>query len=130
MRPALAIQLCLALFQAFLLAPVQHVHETADGKAGEEHEHATVIHSHFSPHSAFHAPARGVAITDDDGHAAWTLDTFTLELPVGLHPIVPAQAPDILYAPRIVVGVAVPVEERAHDPPGHSSALIPRAPPA
>ena len=129
MRPVLAVQVCLALFQAFLLAPVQHVHETPDGESAAGHEHATVIHSHFSPHAAVAVQSAGPAITDDDGQEIWPLDTFTIVLPMGTQTVVPGPAPEIAYTPRVVAGVAVAVEERAHDPPVRE-ASIPRAPPA
>ena len=129
MRPVLAVQVCLALFQAFLLAPVQHVHGTPDGASAAGHEHATVIHSHFSPHAAAAVQYTGPAITDDDGQEIWPLDTFTIVLPKGTHAVVPGPAPEVGYTPRVVAGAAVAVEERAHDPPDRE-ASIPRAPPA
>lgn len=129
MRPVFAIQVCLALFQAFLLAPVQHVHETAGTDSVNGHEHSVVIHSHFSPHTATPLPGGGAAISDYDGPEAWPLNTFTIVLPMGMHPIVPSPAPGILYAPQTIRGAAVAVDERAHDPPALSSS-IPRAPPA
>ena len=129
MRPVLAVQVCLALFQAFLLAPVQHVHETPDGESAAGHEHATVIHSHFSAHPAVAVHYAGPAITDDDGEEIWPLDTFTIVLPMGMHAVVPQPAAEIAYTPRVVAGAAVAVEERAHDPPDRE-ASVPRAPPA
>ena len=126
MRPVLAAQLCLAVFQAFLLAPVQHVHEAPDGGAGE---HSTVIHSHFSAHLAIPVHDGGLAIDDIDGAEAWSLDTFMIVLPMGTHAVVPSPTPDLIYAPRVIAGGAVAVEERAHDPPVRDSS-IPRAPPA
>lgn len=127
MRPVLAVQVCLALFQAFLLAPVQHVHESGDDDSG--HEHSTVIHAHFSPHLPISVRRTGLAITDDDGREAWPLDTFTIVLPMGMHAAVPSPAPEIVYAPRVVVGSVVAVEERTHDPPARHFSN-PRAPPA
>ncbi|MBZ5575594.1 MAG: hypothetical protein LAP40_03415 [Acidobacteriia bacterium] len=125
MRPVLALQLCLALFQAFLLAPAQHVHETEQGEEG--HGHSAVVHSHFSPHTTI--PVRGRAFTDDDGPTVWALDTFTIVLPTGVAPAIPKPASGILFAPKTVVGIPATIEERAHDPPGRRLP-IPRAPPA
>lgn len=127
MRPVLAAQLCLAVFQAFLLAPVQHVHETPDG--GAAGEHSTVIHSHFSAHFAIPIRDGGLVIDDNDGAEAWSLDTFTIVLPMGMNAVVPSLAPDLIYDPRAIVGATVAVDERAHDPPLRDS-FIPRAPPA
>ena len=126
MRPVLAAQLCLAVFQAFLLAPAQHVHEAPDGGAGER---STVIHSHFAAHLAIPVRDGELAIDDIDGAEAWSLDTFTIVLPVGTHAVAPSPAPDLIYAPRVIVGASVAVDERAHDPPVRDSS-IPRAPPA
>lgn len=128
MRAAVAIPVSAALFQAFLLAPVQHVHEGADGDDHGGHEHSTVIHSHFSPHKAVPLRGHGPAITDNDGGEAWDLDTFTLVLPLEMHAAAPSPAPDSIYAPRVVVGAVVAVEERAHDPPARAP-VLPRAPP-
>lgn len=128
MRPVLAIQVCIALFQAFLVAPVQHVHDVPDGTA-EGHEHSTVIHWHFSPHRGAIRGAGGPAFTDDDGRAAWPLDTFTVELPMDIHAPVPSVSPESVEAPRLVLWSVATVEERAHDPPARAS-VIPRAPPA
>lgn len=125
MRPVLAFPLCLALLQAFLLAPVQHVHET-EGPGGQ-HEHAALIHAHFSAHAA--APVKGRAFDDIDEHPVWQLDTFTLVLPAGVAPAIPSAAPETLFAPEAAAGMTAPVEERAHDPPARAPA-IPRAPPA
>lgn len=111
------------MFQAFLLAPVQHVHEAADGG----HEHAALIHAHFSAHAA--APVTGRAVDDIDEHPVWQLDTFTLVLPAGVAPVIPSAVPEALPAPDAAAGMTAPVEERAHDPPARASA-IPRAPPA
>jgi hypothetical protein len=125
MRPVLAAQLCLAVFQAFLLAPAQHVHDSEDA----DHEHSTVIHSHFSPHTAFTVIAGQPAFTESEEHEAWPLDTFTIVLPIGLHPVLLSRAPDVLLTLRVMTGAVATVEERAHDPPGRERS-IPRAPPA
>lgn len=128
MRTALAVQVCLALIQSFFLAPVQHVHETQEGDSAGGHEHSVLIHSHFSPHLAVPVPGSGPAITDNDGPEAWSLDTFTVVLPVGMHAIALSAAPDIVYAPQAIGGTAAEVDERAHDPPARGPS-IPRAPP-
>lgn len=129
MRPAFAIQVCLALFQSFLLAPVQHVHETPDADLANGHEHSVVIHSHFSPHVATPLRGGGAAISDYDGPEAWPLNTFTLVLPMGMHAVIPSPASDAIYTPQAIAGAVVAVDERTHDPPALSLS-IPRAPPA
>ena len=129
MRPALAVGVCLALFQAYLLAPAQHVHEAREAGPSGEHEHAVLIHSHFSPHIAVPVPGGGAAITDDDGPEAWSLNTFTVVLPMGMHAVAPSPAPDLIYALPDSGGTAPEVDERAHDPPA-AKLSIPRAPPA
>ena len=129
MRPVFAIQVCFALFQSFLCAPVQHVHETPGGDLANGHEHSVVIHSHFSPHLVTPAPGGGAAVSDYDGPEAWPLNTFTIVLPMGMHPVIPSPAPGILYAPQSIRRAAAFVDERAHDPPALRSS-IPRAPPA
>ena len=129
MRPVLAVQLCFALFQAFLFAPAQHVHETTEADHAGAHGHSILIHSHFSPHTAVPLHGAGPAITDHDEQEAWPLDTFTVVIPAGTHAAVPSPAPDFIHAPRPVVGVAVAVDERTHDPPARCPS-IPRAPPA
>ena len=125
MRPVLAAQLCLAVFQAFLLAPAQHVH---DGDEGEGHEHSTVVHSHFSFHSALPARPGELEIDESEEHEAWSLDTFTIVPPVGIQPFLPSRAPDALFPVRTVPGAVAIVEERAHDPPRRGPSN-PRAPP-
>lgn len=126
MRPVLAAQLCLSVFQAFLLAPAQHVHDSDAEDGG--HEHATIVHSHFSAHSVFPVRPGEPAITESEEKAAWALDTFTVVLPAGPQPALPARTPDLLFVPRVAPGVVALVEERAHDPPARAFS-IPRAPP-
>ncbi|HLK50171.1 MAG TPA: hypothetical protein VKT49_18635 [Bryobacteraceae bacterium] len=125
MRPLLAAQLCLTVFQAFLLAPVQHVHE---GEEAEGHGHSTLVHAHFAAHHA-QALAPGLrGIDDADEHEAWSLDTFTIVPPVGFAPFLLARAPDMLLPLETEMGVVGQVEECAHDPPCHRLS-VPRAPP-
>lgn len=126
MRPVLAAQLCLAVFQAFLLAPAQHVHDSEDAGAG--HEHSTVIHSHFSAHPVFRVRPGERTIDDSEDHEAWSLDTFTIVLPIGLHAVLPSRAPHMLFTLRAIPGAVAAIEEHAHDPPALDLS-IPRAPP-
>lgn len=128
MRTALAVQVSLALIQSFLLSPVQHVHENPEPDSAGGHEHSVLIHSHFSPHMAMPVAGGGPAITDNDGPEAWSLDTFTVVLPVGMHAAALSPAPDIIYTPQPSGGTVADIDERAHDPPARCPS-IPRAPP-
>src|SRR5689334_4756080 len=126
MRPVLAAQLCLAVFQAFLLAPAQHVH---DGDEAEGHEHSTVVHSHFAAHRALSVRPGELGIGESEEHEVWSLDTFTIVPPAGFQPLLLSLAPEALSPLQTALGAVSHVEERAHDPP-HCGASIPRAPPA
>lgn len=127
MRPVLAAQLCVAVFQAFLLAPSQHVHEPESEGGGNEH--STIVHSHFYAHSVFLVLPGEPAVTESEEQEAWSLDTFTIVLPIGSHPVLPSRAPFVPFTLRPVLGAAAVVEEHAHDPPV-IDVSIPRAPPA
>lgn len=123
MRPVLAAQLCLSVFSAFLLAPAQHVHE-----GGEEHDHSTLVHAHFSAHHVQPVRPGEQAISEAEEHEAWSLDTFTIVPPAGLPAFLLSRAPDPLFAMRTGIEVVTRVEERTHDPPLHTLST-PRAPP-
>jgi hypothetical protein len=124
MRPVLSAQVCLAVFQAFLFAPAQHVHEAHD----EAHEHSTLVHSHFSAHHAVLVHPGERAISESEEHEAWALDTFTIVLSAGQLTLLLSRAPDVLPAPRPVMGAVALVEPRAHDPPP-AGLPTPRGPP-
>ena len=126
MRPVLAGQLCLAVFQAFLLAPAQHVHE---GDEGEGHDHSTLVHAHFSAHHVQPLLPGERGIGESDDHEAWSLDTFTIVPPVGIPSFLLSRAADVLSPLRTIVGAVARIEEHAHDPPLRGLS-IPRAPPA
>ena len=123
MRRALAIETCLALGLAFLIAPFQHVHTGSD--------HAGVVHAHF-----FFAPVRSVqpegvqiGADDDDDHAhAWPVDTFTPRQPSASSLSLPSRSLLIAFAPHRTIDPVEAIEERGHDPPARGSST-PRAPP-
>jgi hypothetical protein len=133
MRYLAALQTCLALLLAFVLAPFQHVH-TGHG-SGPDHDHSGLIHAHFYTHfvsvPASRTDHRGQEIddTDDDHAAAWSLDTFTLVLTAGLSPFALPQGPAVLFVPSQTFQPVAVVEERGHDPPSFDRS-IPRAPPS
>jgi hypothetical protein len=129
MRCIAALQTCLALLLAFLLAPFQHVH-AAQG-SGTGHDHSTIIHAHFYeilPARAEHDRAQ-VDDSDDDHATAWSLDTFTLVIPASLSPFVPSLGPSLLFVPSETFEPVEVVEQRGHDPPCIDRS-IPRAPPS
>jgi hypothetical protein len=123
MRPVLAAQLCLTVFSAFLLAPAQHVHE-----GNEDHDHATLVHAHFSAHHVRPVRPGELAISEGEEHEAWPLDTFTIVPPAGMPGFLPSWAADPHFPLRTGIGAITRVEERAHDPPARGVS-IPRAPP-
>jgi hypothetical protein len=130
MRCIAALQTCLALLLAFLLAPFQHVH-AAQG-SGADHDHSTIIHAHFYETLPARAEQDGpqVADFDDDDHAtARSLDTFTLVITASLSPFVPSLGPSLLFVPSETVEPVEVVEQRGHDPPCVDRS-IPRAPPS
>ena len=124
MRPLVALETCLGLLAGFFVAPFEHVHQ-----GGPDHDHAGLIHAHFyslpSPN-----PHTGLAWDDvDDDHAsAWSVDTFTLTLPVGIAPFVPSRGPALEVVLRKFFPPVEAIEERAHAPPARDLS-IPRAPP-
>jgi hypothetical protein len=133
MRCFAALQTCLALLLAFLLAPFQHVH-TGHG-SGPDHDHSGLIHAHFYTHfesvpaSRAERHSQEIDDTDDDHAAAWSLDTVTLVLTAGLSPFALPQEPAVLFVPAQTFHPVAVVEERGHDPPSLDRS-IPRAPPS
>ncbi|MCU1338457.1 MAG: hypothetical protein JWO19_4038, partial [Bryobacterales bacterium] len=55
--------------------------------------------------------------SDDDHAAAWSLDTFTLELTAGLAPFIPSRALVLPFVPSATFEPVEVVEECGHDPP-------------
>jgi hypothetical protein len=126
MRFVTAIPTCLALLQAFVVAPFQHVHP------GGDHDHPAIIHAHFY-HLAMpdrQHPGRWLEDADDDDHdAVWSVDSFTLVPGVPLVLSAPVRAAVELFEPPIPVAWVDVVEQCGHDPPCVST-RIPRAPPS
>lgn len=129
MRCIAALQTCVALLLAFLLAPFQHVH-AADG-SGTDHDHSTIIHAHFYEALAERAEQQGPQVDHSDGdHAtARSLDTFTLVISASLSPFAPSLGPCLLFVPSETFQPVEVVEQRGHDPPCLDQS-IPRAPPS
>jgi hypothetical protein len=131
MRRAFALQCCLALVVAFILAPFQHVHR--DEVSGSHHTHVPFIHTHLYGHHHDHAddhvdkPGEREIESADEEQAS-SLDTFTLVLTADFAPFVPSRAPGILPPPAETRESFELIEERGHDPP-HSRHSSPRAPP-
>jgi len=128
MRCFTGAQTCLTLLLAFLLAPFQHVHS---GTGSGDHDHSGLIHAHFYNPSAQRGYRHGLELedSDDDHAAAWSLDTFTLELTAGLAPFVPSRGPVLQFVPSVTFQPVEVVEECGHDPPCVDRS-IPRAPPS
>jgi len=122
-----ALQSCLALLVAFVVAPFEHVHP-----GGADHDHSAVVHAHFySVHGAVpDGQGPQIADADDDDHdEVWSVDTFTLVLPAGHAPFVVPRGPVVDFIPGEVYAPVEIVEERGHDPPCVDRS-IPRAPPS
>ena len=127
MRFAIAIPTCLALLQAFLVSPFQHVHP------GGDHDHSATIHAHFYSLATHVAEGTSVKLedADDDDHdAVWSVDSFTLVPAAALSIAAPARSVVELFRPPVPTAWVDVVEERGHDPPGGFASLIPRAPPS
>jgi hypothetical protein len=129
MRRFAALQTCLGLLTAFVVAPFQHVHP--EHGPGSDHDHAGLIHSHFYSVPVSHGNHSGRQFDDidDDHRAVWSIDTYTVVMTVGIPPFIPSPASAALFAPSPSGQPVAIVEERGHDPPpiAHS---IPRGPPA
>jgi hypothetical protein len=124
MRRFAALQTCVGLLTAFLLAPFQHVH-TGDG-----HDHAGLIHAHFYNIAAPLTKHTGRQFDDlDDHRAVWQVDTFTLVMTAGIPPFIPSRAQASLFVPSPAFEPVAIVEECGHDPPS-AGQPVPRAPPA
>jgi hypothetical protein len=128
MRRIAGLQTCFSLLLAFTLAPFQHVHT---GSGSGDHDHGGLIHAHFYSASAHRADRHGLELqdSDDDHTAAWSLDTFTLELAAGLKPFVPSRGLILQFVPSVTFEPVEVVEECGHDPPCIDRS-IPRAPPS
>ena len=127
MRFLAAIPTCLALLQAFLVSPFQHVHP------GGDHDHAATIHAHFYGLARHSEQPSGVNLehADDDDHdAVWAVDSFTL-VPAAVQTLcAPARAVVELFEPPMPIAWVDVVEECGHDPPPDCAPRIPRAPPS
>jgi hypothetical protein len=124
MRCLVAPGTSLALGLAFILAPFQHVHPE------DSHDHSAIIHAHFHSDSPGVRHHSGLPeLTTEEEQTEWSVDTFTLVLPVGFAPFIPSRAPTPIFAPPETVAHIEAVDECGHDPPCAGS-LIPRAPPA
>lgn len=127
MRFVVAIPTCLALLQAFLVSPFQHVHP------GGDHDHDATIHAHFyslAPHVDGNTGVKLEDADDDDHDAVWSVDSFTLVPAAALTIATPARGTVELFRPPVPIAWVDVVEERGHDPPRNFAPLIPRAPPS
>jgi hypothetical protein len=126
MRRLGLIPACLALLQAFFMAPYQHVHV---GAGHAKHAESTLVHAHpyaiWVPIDASDGPAVGHA---HKPHASLALDTFTT---------ITQGMPFLFFQPDSRVQIFAPAESLlwlevtepcGHDPPCIEN-TIPRAPP-
>ena len=133
MRRALAVETCLVVMLAFLIAPFQHVHPASGPHGTGSHEHAEsgIMHAHFYVSRVTPAQPHGVHIeADDDGDHAhtWQVDTFTVRQPSAPALSLPLQCSLIVFAPERTFDPVAEVEQQGHDPPQRCSSS-PRAPP-
>jgi hypothetical protein len=126
MRCFIALQTCLALVLAFLVAPFQHVHP------GSDHDHSATMHAHFYHIATTRVEHRGLWLegADDDDHdAVWSVDSFTLVPTAALTPCVPSRVLASFFNPTVPLARVDVVEQRGHDPP-LADRSVPRAPPS
>src|SRR5437870_368431 len=128
MRRLALMPACLALLQAFFMAPYQHVHVGPGHGKHRDHGESTVVHAH--PY-AVSVPSRndGPAIQHShEPHASVALDTFTTLAQAAL---------SIFFQPESRVEIPAPAESDVwvevtepcgHDPPCIENS-VPRAPP-
>ena len=130
MRRLNLLPACLALLQAFIMAPYQHVHTgTGHAEHGNHHE-STLVHAHFFAVSVPIQPnSEPVLDHAHKAHASVSLDTFRTY---------PQTAAFSFFQPEPSVRVFVPIESAVwveiiepcgHDPPCVEN-TVPRAPPA
>jgi hypothetical protein len=129
MRRLTLLPACLALLEAFIMAPYQHVHpKTGHEERGDQHE-STVVHAHFFAVSVPISPnSEPVLDHAHKDHTSVSLDTFRT---------FPQSAPLLFFQPELPVRVFVPTESAVrveiiepcgHDPPCVEN-TVPRAPP-
>jgi hypothetical protein len=126
MRFVTAVPTCLALLEAFVVSPFQHVHP------GGDHDHSAIFHAHFYRFATPDERHPGLSledIDDDDHDAVWSVDSFTLVPGVPLTISPPVRAAVELFEPPVPVAWVDVVEECGHDPP-YVRNCIPRAPPS
>ena len=123
------IPACLALLQAFFMAPYQHVHLGAGHNKHRDHQESTIVHAHpyaiSVPTSRNDAP--GLAHSHQP-HASIALDTFTTLAQGVLFLFFQPESPvRISDTTKSAVRIEV-TEPCGHDPPCIEN-TVPRAPP-
>lgn len=129
MRRLGLIPACLALLQAFFIAPYQHVHVGPVHQKHSDGNEATIVHAH--PYAISVPANRSDEPTIQHSHKAHSsiaLDTFTT---------VAQGAISLLFQPESRVQISAPIESVVwveitepcgHDPPCTKN-TVPRAPP-
>ena len=120
------VTVCLALLQAFVMAPYQHVHV---GSGHGDHHESTFVHSHFYGVSVPINRRPGPTVEHShEGHRSVALDTFTT---------FSQTAPVLIFQAEFSVRTFDPaqsdvwveiIEPCGHDPPRVEN-TTPRAPP-
>lgn len=129
MRRLILIPACLALLQAFFMAPYQHVHVGLGRKKHGDHDGSTIVHAHPYAISVPTSQKDGPAVERSHGpHASMALDTFTTLAQGALSLFYEPESPVRLFAPaESAVWVEI-TEPCGHDPPCIPN-TVPRAPP-
>jgi len=129
MRRLTTLPACIALLQAFIMAPFQHVHPGSGHDEHHHHHESTVVHAHFFAVSVPAAPRSDPSFDHTHkGHASISLDTYRT-LPQVAH--LPLFQPELTAHVFAVAESAVPIEviePCGHDPPCVEN-TVPRAPP-
>ena len=128
----------LALLQAFIMAPYQHVHlhhaSDREGNAAHDHQHgrddAAVVHIHFYAFSDTAGSDGGTSVEGSRGsHVSVALDSFATLPHAGIPAFVKPQLQTLRFPPEESVAKMVEViEPCGHDPPSLEFSS-PRAPP-
>jgi hypothetical protein len=131
MRCLTALQTCLALVLAFLVAPFEHVHPASTAS----HDHPAIMHAHFYHVRHVATELRGAELLasdgddDDDHDAVWSVDSFTLAITSLWAPFILPRRQVFIFDRTTTIAPVEIVEERGHDPPCVDRS-IPRAPPS
>jgi hypothetical protein len=137
MRRLAALQGCLALLFALLMAPYQHVHPGEWAAQGSRLDDVAVIHAHPSlfPHVHVDAvsfsgkPNGRTSLGPAAERASWSLNSSSLLIHGAIQLFTAPKATTVSTLTAASFSTIEIVEERGHDPPPLDCSA-PRAPPA